>query len=116
VRDSRLESDTGGQKNGQIYKNRNSTASLCVSMILRIFISLAVLVFSFICFEHLISEWYIELHMEKVGAPNREALSEDYGLGLVGLLVIVPFSFILSVITAKLTWSWLGRRDKSKNT
>ena len=28
VRDCRLESDTGGQKNGQIYKNRNSTASL----------------------------------------------------------------------------------------
>ncbi|MDP5211954.1 hypothetical protein ORJ66_02715 [Pseudoalteromonas tunicata] len=28
VRDSRLESDTGGQKNGQIYKNRNSTVSL----------------------------------------------------------------------------------------
>ncbi|ATC97208.1 hypothetical protein PTUN_b0886 [Pseudoalteromonas tunicata] len=28
VRDYRLESDTGGQKNGQIYKNRNSTASL----------------------------------------------------------------------------------------
>ncbi|ATC97221.1 hypothetical protein [Pseudoalteromonas tunicata] len=28
VRDCRLESDKGGQKNGQIYKNRNSTASL----------------------------------------------------------------------------------------
>ncbi|ATC94132.1 hypothetical protein PTUN_a1514 [Pseudoalteromonas tunicata] len=28
VRDNRLESDTGGQKNGQIYKNRNSTVSL----------------------------------------------------------------------------------------
>ena len=81
-------------------------------MILRIFISLAVLVFSFICFEHLIGEWYIALHMEKVGAPNRAALSDDYGLGLVGLLIIVPCSFILSVITAKLTWSWLGRRDK----
>ncbi len=54
--------------------------------------------------------------MEKVGAPDREALSEDYGLGLVGLLIIVPCSFILSVMTAKLTWSWLGRRDKSKNT
>ncbi|HCU67345.1 MAG TPA: hypothetical protein DF774_16470 [Rheinheimera sp.] len=89
---------------------------LCVAMILRTFISLAVMVFSFICFEHLISEWYIALHMEKVGAPDREALSEDYGLGLVGLLIIVPCSFILSVMTAKLTWSWLGRRDKSKNT
>ena len=69
-------------------------------MILRTFISLAVMVFSFICFEHLISEWYIELHMEKVGAPDREALSEDYGLGLVGLLIIVPCSCILSVVTA----------------
>jgi hypothetical protein len=29
--------------------------------------------------------------MEKVGAPSREALSEDYGFGLVGLLVIVDF-------------------------
>ena len=60
-------------------------------MILRIVICLTVLVFSFICFEYLISEWYIELHMEKVGAPSREALSEDYGFGLVGLLVIVDF-------------------------
>ncbi|AXT32823.1 hypothetical protein D1819_18410 [Pseudoalteromonas tunicata] len=31
VRDCRLESDTGGQKNGQIYKNRNSTASLGIT-------------------------------------------------------------------------------------
>ncbi|WP_213609647.1 hypothetical protein [Pseudoalteromonas sp.] len=30
VRDNRLESDTGGLKNGQIYKNRNSTGSLCL--------------------------------------------------------------------------------------
>lgn len=85
-------------------------------MILRLLICLAALVLSFICFEHLISTWYIELHMEKVGAPNREALSDDYGLGLVGLLVIVPVSFILSVVTAKLTWSWLGRRAKGKST
>ncbi|WP_261298677.1 hypothetical protein [Shewanella holmiensis] len=28
VRDNRLESDTGGLENGQIYKNRNSTGSL----------------------------------------------------------------------------------------
>lgn len=87
-----------------------------VPMILRIVISLAALVFSFFCFEFLISEWYIGLHMEKVGAPNREALSEDYGLALMGGLVIVPFSFILSVMTAKLTWGWLGRRDSSKTT
>lgn len=35
VRDNRLESDTGGQKNGQIYKNRNSTVSLKHSWILQ---------------------------------------------------------------------------------
>lgn len=85
-------------------------------MIFRIFIILVVLIVSFIGFEYLISEWYVALHMKKVGAPDRAALSEDYGLGLVGLFVIVPFSFILSVITAKLTWGWLGRCGKNKNT
>lgn len=81
-------------------------------MILRAVISLAVLVICFICFEHLMGEWYIERHIEKVGVTNREELSEDFGLGLFGLLVIVPFSFVLSVIAAKLTWSWLGRSVK----
>ena len=51
----------------------------------------------------LLSEAVVYYEMRSTGAVDRAALADDFGLGLLGLLSVVPGSVIIGIFSSWLT-------------
>ena len=76
--------------------------------ILKIIITLAALVGSFKLLYYIFGEIAVYYEMWSTGTPNRTELSNDFGLGLLGIFVVLPASMIFSIVIGALVWRWLS--------
>ncbi|MBS8233307.1 hypothetical protein DYI41_20575 [Marinobacter salarius] len=77
----------------------------------RCLISLCVFVLVVITAYQLLGEAAVHYEMYSTGAATRAELADDFGLGILGLFVVLPGSFLAGVICSWLTWRKLRLKE-----
>ena len=72
-------------------------------------LTLATFLFILLAANYLLGEVAVYYEMWTTGTTVRAELSEDYGLGMLGLLVIFPVSVFVALVSGWLTWRRLTR-------
>ena len=73
-------------------------------------LTFATFLFVLLAANYLLGEAVVYYEMWSTGTTVRADLSEDYGLGMLGLLVVFPTSVVVALVSGWLTWRILTRR------
>ncbi len=74
----------------------------------RILICVAVFVVTAYCAEWVFGELAVYYEMSVTDTPTRQELEGDFGLGILGLFVVVPAAIIAGLITSFVVWRKLS--------
>ena len=68
--------------------------------------ALSILVFAVVAAiaYQLLGEGAVYYEMHSTGATSRAELGDDFGLGLLGLFIVVPGSILIGIICSWITW------------
>ena len=78
-------------------------------MIKRIALTCTVVIGTLVVANFVLGEVAVFFEMLATGADTRAELSEDYGLGLLGVLVVFPVSGVLALACGWITWRILNK-------
>jgi len=53
----------------------------------------------------------VMFEMANTGATSRAELADDFGLGILGIMVVLPATIIGAVITASVVWWKMSPRE-----
>ena len=73
-------------------------------------VTISVFLITLLIANYVLGEAAVCYEMWATGTTTRAELSEDYGLGMLGLLVVLPASVLVAIASGWLTWSKLSRR------
>ena len=73
-------------------------------------LTFAAFLFVFLVANYLLGEAAVYYEMWATDTTLRADLSEDYGLGMLGLFVVLPLSVIVAFVSGWLTWRKLTRQ------
>lgn len=79
----------------------------------RVILTLIMAVLSLPALYWLLSEAAVLYEMASTGAKTRAELGDDFGLGFLGLFLVLPGTVIGAVVVGLLTW-FLSRRMETK--
>lgn len=80
-------------------------------MIKRVAITTLVFLIALPSFEWLFSEAAVMFEIANTGATSRAELADDFGLGIIGIMVVLPATIIGAVITASVVWWKMSPRE-----
>lgn len=72
-----------------------------------IVISPGTFILSFVTLQYLLGEITVYYEMWHTHAHSRAELGNDFGLGLLGVYIVIPASFIFSIVISALVWRLL---------
>ena len=75
----------------------------------RIVLSLVVFVIVAIALEWLLGELAVVYEMWATGTKDRTELANDFGLGMIGILIVLPLAFIGALISVIFVWRISGK-------
>jgi len=90
-------------------------AALCVLQMKSIACSVIAFVLGTVIAEQLLGEVAVYYEMWSIGASGRAELADDFGLGLLWLLFVLPGSVIVGAIGSWVTWIVLSKESGSDN-
>lgn len=70
----------------------------------RVVLSLVVFLLVAITLEWLLGELAVVYEMWASGTKDRTELANDFGLGMIGILIVLPLSFIGALLSAVYVW------------
>ena len=73
-------------------------------MLKRSFLTLLSFIISFFVLLEVFSELAILFEMWSTGAQHRSELADDFGLGILLMLVTLPLTLLRSLVVAFITW------------
>lgn len=77
--------------------------------------TLAITTFSAILIWNGLAEAVLYYEMYATGATSRAELADDFGLGLLTLMVVPPATFVLTVIIAIVAWQIIKKCSSRPN-
>lgn len=77
---------------------------MAVKLVPRLGLCLLVLISGFLLYNYLLTEAAVWFQLWSTGASHRSELADDLGFGLLGFLVVLPLSILLSLATSLLVW------------
>ncbi|MET4163933.1 hypothetical protein ABIE61_003799, partial [Marinobacterium sp. MBR-111] len=87
--------------------------ALCVSQMKRVACSVIAFILATVIAEQLLGDVAVYFEMWSVGASSRAELADDFGLGLLWLLIVLPGSIIVGAISSWVTWIVLKKESGS---
>lgn len=76
----------------------------------RVACSVTAFILATVIAEQLLGDVAVYFEMWSVGASSRAELADDFGLGLLWLLIVLPGSIIVGAISSWVTWIVLKKR------
>jgi hypothetical protein len=80
-------------------------------MIKRAAITILAFLIALPSFNWLFGEAAVMFEMANTGATSRAELADDFGLGIIGIMVVLPATIIGAVITASFVWWKMRPRE-----
>jgi len=78
-------------------------------IIRRVALSLIVFAIAAVVLEWFLGELAVNYEMRATGAKECAEVANDFGLGLLGMLVVLPLTFIGSLISSVFAWRLTGK-------
>ena len=83
---------------------------LGVHMTKRISVTVIVFFATLVAANYIIGELAVLYEMWATGAKTRADLADDFGLGIIGMLIVFPSSVVIAVICSWFVWRKTRRR------